>query len=217
MRPVGPSCTRTCNSALYLGSERRIDKPHLLRSPKWAKRAPIDMKPTIPVPVRLAVLFVAIALLSVGILWMIPDNIAVSDLTQIGVVDLLFIIAVLIAHEGASRYYVADAVYFRCSLVLWFFLLISQELFNRQGGNAESAIEGRFPTAAYGELSLWTLACFVLALLDSNGHSICLRSQLDIRSGWAFFAPYASYPLATRPASSSRGRGHSNWYWLYLF
>jgi hypothetical protein len=70
----------------------------------------------------------------------------------------------------------------RLALVLWFFLLISEEMFDRAGG---SEIEGHFSIVAYGEISLWILAMIVLLVLLIRNTG-CLNHIFSGQSKWLF-------------------------------
>jgi len=74
-------------------------------------------------------------------------------------------------------------------LVIWAFLLISEEAFSRGGGDAEGALQGHFSVAAYGEVSLWILAFPGLVRLSLKAPPLsplhvfrAVQMALDIRA-----------------------------------
>jgi O-antigen ligase len=88
------------------------------------------------------------------------------------------------------------------ALVIWIFLLISEDLFSRGGGDAESAFQERFSVAVYGEVSLWILALLMLLVLSVKGPpylSYLLSGQYKFLSIFGFLcllsAVYSPRPL----------------------
>ncbi len=71
---------------------------------------------------------------------------------------------------------------FRLALVLWFFLLISEEIFDRAGG---TEIEGQSSVVAYGEISVWIVVLIVLIVLLIRNSGYLRRIFLG-QSKWLF-------------------------------
>lgn len=72
---------------------------------------------------------------------------------------------------------------FRFALVIWMFLLLSEELFSRSSGDLRSLLQDQFSSAAYGELSLW-IASFLVLLIISLRSPQYLRHMLSSPYRW---------------------------------
>jgi hypothetical protein len=88
--------------------------------------------------------------------------------------------------------------YLRLALVVWWSLLISEELFFRQGSDDE-AFAGKFSAAAYWEAILWGgifLALFVIVLRKVE----CLRGSFSGGNKWlSLFALVALFSVSFAP------------------
>jgi O-antigen ligase len=58
----------------------------------------------------------------------------------------------------------------RPALVVWWFLLISEFIFNRSEGTSQTALEGSFSVAAYDEAATWILASLAIFVICRLGH-----------------------------------------------
>ncbi len=74
-------------------------------------------------------------------------------------------------------------VAFRSVLVIWMFLLVSEELFSRSSGDLGSVLRERFSVAAYGEFGLW-IVCFLVLLLISLKSPRYLRHAFSAQYQW---------------------------------
>jgi O-antigen ligase len=75
-----------------------------------------------------------------------------------------------------------DRITLRLALVLWFYLLISEEIFDRATG---IEIEGVYSVVVYGEICLWILAGIALLVILIRNHG-WLYPVLLGRSKWVF-------------------------------
>lgn len=108
-----------------------------------------------------------LATLSAGtilVLRSLPEWLVSWDGVQIGVVALALFILLLFAWSASHGN--PNEASFNSALVLWTFLLISGELFSRNGGDTESALQGRFSVAVYGEVVLWVVILLVLLVVS---------------------------------------------------
>ena len=121
----------------------------------------------------------ALMLVTASLLDFLPDNVSGWDLLPLlGVSILLF--SVLLAGLGSSRTRSASA--WRIGLVLWWFLLCSQEFFVRFT-SPEATVGGHFAPAAYEEAIFWILILVALgiATLGSPGY---LGNIVSGHYGW---------------------------------
>ena len=116
-------------------------------------------------PIRLGLLLAALSVVVALVLsqlqeWLISwDGIWIVGVGAL-LLTTLYLSAWTTAEGDSSR------PSFKPVLVIWAFLLISEEAFSRGGGDAEGALQGHFSVAAYGEVSLWILAFLVLFVLS---------------------------------------------------
>jgi O-antigen ligase len=164
------------------------------------------MKATAPVLIARSVLFFICAVVSCGILWLLSDELTSWDGIQTAVVALLLLISVFVAETSTPPTNDPTRASFRCALVLWVALFISEELFNRSGGNADSAMHGRFSASAYGELTLWVLVFAIVVMLTLRSPSY-LTSITSSKHKWfclfvvfcigsSLYAPRLSFSIA---------------------
>jgi O-antigen ligase len=103
--------------------------------------------------------------------------------------DVIPVTAVIFSFMGGLYWALASSaaaddptrIAFRSVLVIWMFLLVSEELFSRSSGDLGSVLRERFSVAAYGEFGLWIVSFLVLLLIS-------LRSPRYLRH--AFSAQY---------------------------
>jgi O-antigen ligase len=69
------------------------------------------------------------------------------------------------------------------ALFIWVYLLLVPEVFDRSGGDADSALAGQFSVGVYGEVITWILILLVLFLLFSRNHH-WLRSLFSGHYRW---------------------------------
>src|ERR1700730_11653193 len=92
---------------------------------------------------------------------------------------LVLILSVVLS---TSARFDPTTITFRLALVLWFFLLISEEIFDRAGS---SEVEGQSSVVAYGEISVWIVALIVLIVLLIRNSGYLRRIFLG-QSKWLF-------------------------------
>jgi O-antigen ligase len=116
-------------------------------------------------PIRLGLLLATLSVVVGLVLEWLPTRLVSWDGVRI-----VGVAAVLLTAMCLSGWSTAQTDPNRASLksllIIWTFLLISEQIFSRGGGDAESAFKGRFSVAAYGEASLWILAFMILLLLS---------------------------------------------------
>src|SRR5438045_1089634 len=95
-------------------------------------------------PIRLGLFLAAFAAMAALFLRLLPESLMSWSAIQVAAVCLFFVIALLIALAWATAPADRSKASFRPALVIWMFLLASEELFNRMGGDAESALNGKF-------------------------------------------------------------------------
>ncbi|MGH9328220.1 MAG: O-antigen ligase family protein [Terriglobia bacterium] len=154
--------------------------------------------------IHAAIVLAGVACVSAVVLTVLPGWMTTWEGIFAAVVGIVFVGALALALFWRAPYMDLTASFFRAALVIWAFLLISGELFSRVRGTAESAVEGMFSSAAYGELGLWVL-CFLLLLffsLRSRGYLHRLSSgQYKWLSGFAVVCVLSSL-YSPRPAFS---------------
>jgi O-antigen ligase len=130
-------------------------------------------------PTRFGVILTCLAILTASAFILFPDFLASWVAVRFLAVGAILVMALL----SASARLDANTITFRLALVLWFFLLISEEIFDRAGGNE---IEGDFSSVAYGEIGFWVLAIVVLfvVLIRNTGY---LHRIFARQSKWIFF------------------------------
>ncbi len=84
--------------------------------------------------------------------------------TVIGFGGFLFALLFVVSTWKRSQGLDSAKVYLRLALVVWWSLLVSQEIFSRQTPG-EEAFAGHFSEAAYGEAAFWGLAFLALLLI----------------------------------------------------
>ena len=84
--------------------------------------------------------------------------------TVIGCGGFLFALLFVVSASQRSQGLDLAKSYLRLALVVWWAVLISEEVFSRTTPEAES-FSGHFSEAAYGEAAFWTLAFLALLLI----------------------------------------------------
>ena len=146
----------------------------------------------------------ATVLVSTGLLALAPlDLISLEGAQVVGVIALLLIcllVGLVLARQDS---WAIDRVAFHLGLVLWWFLIILEQLFPRRR-ETESAYEGSLALTAYGEALLWVIIAFVLAGLwfavGLNLRSL-FRWPHVVLTVYAVFC-FASVAYAPRPGFS---------------
>jgi O-antigen ligase len=103
---------------------------------------------------------------------------------------LIFTLYLVLSSGSPNR------VTLRLALVLWFYLLISEEIFDRATG---IEMEGVYSVVVYGEICLWILAGIALLMILIRNHG-CLYPLLLGRSKWLFaFAAFCALSAVYSP------------------
>jgi O-antigen ligase len=146
----------------------------------------------------------ATAIVTAALLALAPlDLISLEGLQIIGVI-VLFVVCLLVGLVLARRdSWSIDRVAFQLGLVLWWFLIILEQLFPRRR-ETESVYEGSLALTAYGEALLWVIIAVVLAGLwfavGLNLRSLFRWPQV-VLTFYAVFC-FASVAYAPRPGFS---------------
>ena len=127
----------------------------------------------------------------------------------LGIGAALILILSLVLAGGRYHVYPKKTA-FRLALVLWFYLLVSEEIFDRAGG---VEVEGHFSLVVYGEISLWICAgalLFVL-LFGSRNYSLSVLSR---GSTLTFVSRvFVPSPLSIRHSRSFQAHGLQSSFW----
>lgn len=95
------------------------------------------------------------------------SNLPISwDVFLVAAVIFSFIVALYWALAATGVSDDPSKTVFRSALVIWMFLLDSEELFSRSAGDLQSALREQFSVTAYGELGLWIVALVVFVVLS---------------------------------------------------
>jgi O-antigen ligase len=111
-------------------------------------------------------LLVAISVGTASVMWMTPPSVFSTDILPVMAVTTLFtllltvVLGCAIAHSKPAKVLV-----YRLILLIWWFLLVCEVVFERTGDSSE-AYQSHFSAQAYGEGIVWGLAFLVLAILS---------------------------------------------------
>lgn len=125
--------------------------------------------------IRDGLFLVMLATVGALILGSLPESLISWDAIPIAAVVFFLVVALYSALAGNTASYDPTRTAFRFALVIWMFLLVSEELFSRSAGDLQSVLRERFSVDAYGELGLWIVAFLVLLV-------VTLRTPLDLRN-----------------------------------
>ena len=109
--------------------------------------------------IRVGLFLVMLATVAALILRSLPVS---WDAIPAAAVVLSLVAALYLVLATKSASYDPTRIAFGSALVIWMFLLDSEELFSRSEGNLQSVLQERFSVDAYGELGLWVVAFLVL-------------------------------------------------------
>ncbi len=157
------------------------------------------MTARIGTPIRLLLLIASLAVVTALLLPLFPEWLLSSLGLRVFWVSaaLLFVLCGVLSWTLNRLDHTKVAL--RLALVLWAFLLISEEIFARSGTNE---LEEHFSSAVYGEISLWVLAFSILLILLIRNPGL-LHHMPSGQSKWLFgfaalcilSAIYSSHPL----------------------
>lgn len=130
------------------------------------------------------VLFVAgVGFMSMVAWLMTPYKILTPDNAPILIVGLIFMLMLVIGLGSVVlRQQSIPQTIYRLGLVIWWFLLVCEVVFDRQGESVQSS-QGNFSSQAYGEGVMWLLAFGAIVVL-----SIKYRDYIP-----QLFSPYAKW------------------------
>src|SRR6476660_6419635 len=115
---------------------------------------------------RIGLFSAALATLSALILAALSESLASWDIISVAAVVISLIVALYLARATPTASENPTRKCFGSALVIWMFLLLSEELFSRSGGDLQSVLQGQFSVAAYGEFSLWAVAFLALLVIS---------------------------------------------------
>jgi O-antigen ligase len=127
----------------------------------WTK---ITGRPAVRLGLALAAVSVVAAL---ALNWLEDLLVSFDGIWAVVVGATLLLVACLLSTSAKQQGYCQAS--FKPALAIWIFLLVSEDVFSRGGGDAESAFQERFSVAAYGEVSMWILALLILLILSVKG------------------------------------------------
>ncbi len=151
-------------------------------------------------------LLAAIAMGAVLLFQVLPLSVFSGEGVITGIVAGLFMVMVCVALAGSrarsASYAVAQR---RAGFFIWWFLLISEVIFDHMGDTIRS-FEGSFSPQAYGEGLIWAL-CFLAVVVLSVGRPGYLRELVKPQNRWlslfavicllsSVFSPAQLYALA---------------------
>jgi O-antigen ligase len=108
------------------------------------------------------------------VLTSLPELLISWDVIRVAGVIFSLMVALFCALAATRASDDPTKIGFRFVLLIWMFLLVSEELFTRSGGDLQSTLQEQFSVAAYGELSLWFVAFLALLI-------VYLRIARDLR------------------------------------
>ena len=115
--------------------------------------------------IRVGLLSVTLAIVGALMLGSLPESLISWDVIPVAAVIFSLMVSLYWALGAATASNDSTRISFRCALVIWMFLLVSEELFSRSSGDLQSLLQEQFSVAAYGELSLWIVAFLVLLIV----------------------------------------------------
>jgi hypothetical protein len=92
----------------------------------------------------------------------VPESLISWDAIRGAVVAFFLVVALCSALAATTASCDPTRIALRFALVIWMFLLVSEDLFTRSTGDLHSVLREQFSVSAYGELGLWIVACLVL-------------------------------------------------------
>ena len=114
----------------------------------------ISQKPFVRMVFSVALVAVLAAIaFAMGSSWLASEQ----SLKIVVAVFLLLVPLYFVLAAAKARAADTNSVTFRLTLLLWWFLLISDELFDRIS-NAQGMYQGQFSSDAYGEVVTWVVA-----------------------------------------------------------
>ena len=157
-------------------------------------------------PIRLGLLLIALSAGTLFVLSSVPASMNSWDVIRLGAVVLSLVLALYLALASTAASNAPTRIGFRCALVIWMFLLLSEELFRRTEGDLQSALNEQFSVGAYGEISLWILSFLALLVLSVRSPKY-LHSMISTRYKWllrfgalcllsAVYSPQPSFSIA---------------------
>lgn len=99
--------------------------------------------------------------------WIAADPISWETIRIVAVGVLACLSLYMVLAFSKARTHVSRRSAFKVGLAIWWFLLVSDELFFRAGG-IESGFEGHFDPLAYAEAISWVFAFLVLMLISTG-------------------------------------------------
>src|ERR1700693_829443 len=126
---------------------------------------------------------VMLAAVGALILSSLPEFLISWDVIWFAVVIFSLLVALYWVLAATTASVDPTRIAFRSALVIWMFLLVSEELFNRSEGDLQSAMQGQFSVAAYGELGLWIVSFLVLLFISLRSPGY-LRRMFSAQYQW---------------------------------
>jgi O-antigen ligase len=95
--------------------------------------------------------------------WVATSLLRNGDLLMFAIVSVSIVLVIVLATVGVAHH--AEVVVWRTGLILWTYLLASQQFFLRQFTSAEAALTSGYDSAAYGEAGTWLVVALVMFVL----------------------------------------------------
>lgn len=132
--------------------------------------------------IRAGLFLVMLAAVGAVVFVSVPESLISWDAISSVVVALILVVALYSALAATTAFY-DPTIAFRSALVIWMFLLVSEDLFTRSTGDLHSVLQEQFSVSAYGEFALWIVA-FLVLLVVSLRNPRYLRYMLSGQFLW---------------------------------
>jgi O-antigen ligase len=132
---------------------------------------------------RIGLFLAALATLSALVFSVLSESLASWDTISLAAVVISLIVALYLAVANPTASENPTRNCFRSALVIWMFLLLSEEFFSRSGGDLQSVLQAQFSVSAYAEFSLWVVV-FLALLVTSLKTPEYFRYMFSKRYRW---------------------------------
>lgn len=134
-------------------------------------------------PIRAGLFLGTLAAVATLMFGSVPESLISWDAIRSAAVPLFLVVALYSALAATTASYDPARIAFRSALVIWMFLLVSEDLFSRSTGDLHSVLREQFSVTAYGELGLWIVAFLVLLVVSLRSPRY-LRYMLSGQFRW---------------------------------
>ena len=95
----------------------------------------------------------------------VPSKLISEDFIPVFVVATLFALLLLFGLGSVVKRGAATAVVYRLGLLIWWFVLVCEVVFDHTGSGVQSS-QGNFSVEAYGEAAMWVMSFCALAVIS---------------------------------------------------